>query len=82
MSAKPDVSKNSAGYLLWNVYDKEKKIFDLTRLFVGAQGTLGLMTEAKLHLVPTKKHTEMMILYMNDFSHLAELVNDILQLLS
>ncbi|HUQ85270.1 MAG TPA: FAD-binding oxidoreductase [Candidatus Limnocylindrales bacterium] len=77
-NAKPDVSKNSAGYLLWNVYDKEKKIFDLTKLFVGAQGTLGLMTEAKLHLVPTKKHTEMMILYMNDFSRLAELVNDIL----
>jgi FAD/FMN-containing dehydrogenase len=76
--AKPDVSKNSAGYLLWNVYDREKGIFDLTRLFVGAQGTLGLMTEAKLQLVPTKKHTEMMILYMNDFSRLADLVNDIL----
>jgi FAD/FMN-containing dehydrogenase len=78
--AKPDVSKNSAGYLLWNVYDKEKGIFDLTKLFVGAQGTLGLMTEAKLHLVPTKKHTEMMILLMNDFDHLAELVNLVLPL--
>lgn len=77
-NAKPKVSKNSAGYLLWNVYDEEKKIFDLTRLFVGAQGTLGLMLDAKLQLVPTKKHTEMMILFMDDFTHLAELVNIVL----
>ncbi len=80
MGAKPKVSKNSAGYLLWNVYDKEEGIFDLTKLFVGAQGTLGLMLDAKLQLVPTKKHTEMMIIYMDDFTHLAELVNIILPL--
>ncbi len=80
MSAKPDVSKNSAGYYLWNVYDKDKKTFDLCKLFVGAQGTLGLMTQAKIKLVPTKKHTEMMIINMHDFNHLAELVNIILPL--
>lgn len=78
--AKPKVSKNSSGYFLWNVYDREKKVFDLTKLFVGAQGTLGLMTEAKIQLVPTKKHTEMMIILMHDFTHLAELVNIILPL--
>lgn len=78
--AKPKVSKNSAGYYLWNVYDKDKKVFDLTKLFVGAQGTLGLMTEAKLRLVPTKKHREMMIILMHDFTHLAELVNLVLPL--
>lgn len=78
--AKPDVSKNSSGYFLWNVYDKEKKIFDLTKLFVGAQGTLGLMTEAKLRLVPTKKHTEMMIILLHNFDHLAEIVNTVLPL--
>ena len=80
MNAKPKVSKNSSGYFLWNVYDKEKKIFDLTRLFVGAQGTLGLMTEAKIKLVPTKKHTEMMIISLHNLGHLAELVNIILPL--
>jgi FAD/FMN-containing dehydrogenase len=79
-NAKPDVSKNSSGYFLWNVWDKEKKIFDLTKLFVGAQGTLGLMTEAKIRLVPTKKHTEMMIILMHDFKHLSEIVNTVLPL--
>jgi FAD/FMN-containing dehydrogenase len=76
--AKPDVSKNSAGYYLWNVYDKEKKTFDMTKLLVGAQGTLGVMTKADLRLVPVKKHTEMLIIYVKDLSHLAEIVNVIL----
>src|SRR5690606_34543666 len=31
-AAKPDVSKNSAGYYLWNVYDKETGTFDMTKL--------------------------------------------------
>lgn len=76
--AKPNVSKNSAGYYLWNVYDKEKGVFDLTKLFVGAQGTLGVMTQANLRLVPVRKHAEMLILYVKDVSHLAEIVNVIL----
>lgn len=77
-SAKPKVSKNSAGYYLWNVYDREKKIFDLNKLLVGAQGTLGIMTEAEVKLVHYKKHAEMLVILLNDFSHLAEMVNTIL----
>lgn len=79
-NAKPDVSKNSSGYFLWNVYDKEKRVFDLTKLFVGAQGTLGLMTSAKFKLVHTKKHSEMMIILMHDFGNLSEIINTVLPL--
>jgi len=80
MKAKPQVSKNSAGYFLWNVYDKEKGIFDLTKLWVGAQGTLGLMLEADIQLVPVHKHREMIIIFLHDLSHLGQIINEVLPL--
>ena len=78
--AKPSVTKNSAGYFLWNVWDPEKKIFDLTKLWVGAQGTLGLMLEADLQLVPVKKHHEMEVIYLQDTSHLGQIIDAVLPL--
>ena len=78
--AKPKVSKNSAGYFLWNVYDKKKEIFDLTKLFVGAQGTLGMLLEADLELVPVKKHHEMEIIFLHDLDHLGQIIDTVLDL--
>ena len=78
IKAKPQVSKNSAGYYLWNVYDKEKETFDLTKLWVGSQGTLGLLVEADIQLVPIRKHHEMMVLFLHDLSHLGEIINIVL----
>lgn len=80
MSAKPKVSKNSAGYYLWNVLDREKKIFDLTKLWVGAQGTFGLLLEADLELVPTHQHREMEVIFLNDMSHLGQIIDAVLPL--
>lgn len=80
MSAKPKVSKNSAGYYLWNVYDREKKIFDLTKLWVGAQGTFGILLEADLELVPTHIHREMEVIFLNDMSHLGQIIEAVLPL--
>src|SRR3989344_1679423 len=80
MNAKPDVSKNSAGYFLWNVYDREQKAFDLTQLWVGAQGTLGLMLEGDLELVPVHEHRGMLIIYLHDMSHLGQIINAVLEL--
>lgn len=81
-AAKPKVSKNSAGYYLWNVYDREKKIFDLTKLFVGAQGTLGILLEASIELVPVKKHSEMLVVFMGekDTEKLGDIINTVLPL--
>ena len=58
--AKPEVSKNSAGYLLWNVWDRER--FDLAQLFTGAQGTLGLITKIKFRLIEPKKYSRLLII--------------------
>lgn len=78
--AKPNVTKNSAGYFLWNVWDKENKIFDLTKLWVGAQGTLGMLLEAELELVPVHKHRDMLIIYLHDLTHLDQIINTVLPL--
>ena len=80
MEAKPDVSKNSAGYFLWNILDRKKKIFDLTQLWTGAQGTLGLLLEGDLELVPVHKHRGMLIFYLRDMAHLGQIVNEVLTL--
>ncbi len=80
MEAKPQVTKNSAGYALWNVWDKEEKTFDLTRLWVGAQGTLGMMLEAELNLVPMHMHREMMVIFLHDLKHLGEIIHAALPL--
>ena len=78
--AKPTVSKNSAGYYLWNVYDKVAGTFDLTRLIVGAQGTLGLVTEADIRLVKAKRFSEMVVVFMSDLELLSDVINDVLPL--
>lgn len=74
--AKPNVSKNSAGYYLWNVWQEDK--FNLNRLLVGSQGTLGIVTSAKIKLIPVEPISKLEVIFMNNLDHLAEVVNDIL----
>ena len=76
--ARPQVSKNSAGYFLWDVYNREN--FDLTQLFSGSQGTLGIITEAKLSLVKEKKYTRLGILYLRKLDSLPQIVDRVLPL--
>ncbi|MBI5045767.1 MAG: FAD-binding oxidoreductase [Candidatus Niyogibacteria bacterium] len=76
-AARPRVSKNSAGYYLWNVWDKS--IFDLTQLFVGSQGTLGIITEIKLRLVKPKEHSALLVVFLKDLKHLTEMVGRVLK---
>ncbi len=75
-AAKPKVSKNSAGYYLWNVWDGET--FDLNKLLVGSQGTLGIMTEATLSLVPVKTHHDLITIFFKSWDELPATVNAIL----
>lgn len=78
MSAKPDVSKNSAGYYLWNVYDKQTDTFDLCRLIVGSQGTLGITTEITWRLVPEEKFSNIVAVFLPSLDQVAELVTEII----
>ncbi|MCI5108798.1 MAG: FAD-binding oxidoreductase [Candidatus Pacebacteria bacterium] len=75
-SKKPKVSKNSSGYYLWDVWNKET--FDLTQLFCGSQGTLGLLSKAKVRLVEKKKHEKLVVLFFKDWKALPQVVKEIL----
>lgn len=77
--AKPGVSKNSAGFYLWNVYDKETGIFNLAKLLTGSQGTLGIITEVKLMLVSPKSHSSLLVIFLPSIDRLAEITNHILK---
>jgi FAD/FMN-containing dehydrogenase len=77
-AAKPKVTKNSTGYNLWDVWNREKGIFDLTKLWVGAQGTLGLLTEAQVRLVPARKHSGLLVIFLKDIDRLGEVINVVL----
>lgn len=75
--AKPKVSKNSAGYYLWNVWDGET--FNIPKLIVGAQGTLGITTEVKLRLIKPKKYSVLLVIFLKDLKPLAKLTEKILE---
>ena len=76
--AAPKVSKDSTGYHLWNIWNKETGIFDLTKLFVGSQGTLGIVTDVKVNLVPKPAHSGTLVCYMKDIDHLGEIIPAVL----
>lgn len=78
-AAKPNVSKNSTGYNLWDVWDREHGTFDLTKLIVGAQGTLGLVTDITFKLVPTKPHSGLLVMFLKDMNKLGEIINVVLR---
>lgn len=64
-AAKPDVSKNSAGYYLWNVLDKDEKRFDPTQVIVGSQGTLGIITEITFRLIKPKPKSRIAVAFLS-----------------
>jgi FAD/FMN-containing dehydrogenase len=79
-AAKPKTSKNSCGYALWDIYDREAGTFDLSQLFVGSQGTLGMMTQAVVRLEPIKKHERLVALFFPSWVALPDVVNALLPL--
>ena len=82
-AARPNVSKNSAGYYLWNVLKKntneQENIFDLTKLLVGSQGTLGINTEITFYLVEKPSASKLAVVFLDKLDNLGEIVDTILE---
>ena len=62
--ARPDVTKNFAGYYLWNVWDREKQLFDIPKVIVGSQGTFGIITEVTFRLITPNEHSTIVIIFL------------------
>lgn len=77
-AAAPHVTKDSTGYHLWNVWKRDTGIFDLSKLFIGAQGTLGITTEVTVRLVPKPAHSGTLVCYMHKLDNLGEVIPAVL----
>lgn len=78
-AAKPKVSKNSTGYNLWDVWDRETQTFNLVNLIVGAQGTLGFVTDIVFKVVPARSDDGLLVLFMRNMDDLGEVINKVLE---
>lgn len=78
--AKPKVSKNSTGYNLWDIWDRQTGIFDLTKLFTGSQGTLGLIGDIDFKLINDKPHSGILVGFMKtkNMTSLGQIINSVL----
>lgn len=78
---RPTVSKNSCGYNLFALADGlTRGFFDLPKLFVGSEGTLGVMSEARLTLVDKPKFTMTALIHFQRLEEVGEAVPRILTL--
>lgn len=76
-AAKPKVSKNSTGYNLWDIWDRETGVFDLTKAIVGGQGTLGFVTDIELRLTKARGEEGLLVIFVKDLQRLGELIETV-----
>src|SRR5262245_9661738 len=66
--SRPNVLKNSSGY---HVFDPK---FDMNRLLVGSEGTLAIVTEAKLKVIRRPAEKALMRIYFDDLEPMGRAV--------
>lgn len=76
-NARPSTTKNSMGYNLWSVWDRDTGVFDPTKLFTGSQGTLGIITEATLQASPKPAYEATLVAYLPSSKDLGDIVTTV-----
>ena len=78
-NARPQVNKNSMGYNLWAVWNRDTGIFDMTQLFTGSQGTLGIITDITIEAVPLAEHSGLLLVYLPSTKHLGTIIDTVMK---
>lgn len=65
----PKMPRFLTGYNLAKVYDPERQFFDLNRIIAGSEGTLAVVTAAKLKLTPIPRFKELLVIHYACFDH-------------
>lgn len=74
-----NVNKSASGYKLDRVFDTEKNTWNLAKIFIGAQSTLGIIHSAKLKLVEVPTHTRLIVIPIKSLSSLPAILQKIMQ---
>ncbi len=70
--ARGNVKKSASGYRIEKIV--EDTTFNAIPLFVGAQGTLGIITRAVLRLVPIPQHTELLLIPLSSLKEISGVI--------
>src|SRR5436309_9738424 len=79
VASRRPIRKHSCGYDLLGLTESlDRGVFPLASLFVGSEGTLGVVTEATLRALPIPARRITLLLYLDRFEDLGPAVGDIL----
>ncbi len=70
--------RHAVGYNLSAIRTKNQ--FDLTPLFIGSQGTLGIISEATMQVIPHNPITSLAMINLDSLSHLNEILPKLIEL--
>src|SRR5712691_9407298 len=78
LSSRRPIRKHSCGYDLAAIAESLRRgVFPLATLFVGSEGTLGIVTEATLRVIPIPPRRATVLVYLDRFKDLGPVVAEI-----
>ncbi len=81
-ATRPKVNKYSIGYNLWDVerLTNEGRVFDLTQLIAGSQGTLGILSEVSLWTLPKPRYSGLLLMFFDSLIKAGEATAKLVEL--
>jgi FAD/FMN-containing dehydrogenase len=82
LDAQPQVRKNASGYNLRRLAQQARDglPLDITKLFVGSEGTLGTLLGARVRVRPVARPRETALIFFDNLATLSQAVNEIMQI--